>query len=178
MARAVGVLMAVGISLKYGTTCDIEDRVEMMRTCAGQAAPPMHALHTCVSIIATARDSRKLTLAGQALSVDGCTDDHNVVHDRKTALAADEASLLVPYSAICEDGSLVHGHPLLMKFLRIGQLFWREEIPRRLIDDFIRSVSEDVYYGVGGVEDAGVRREVYEVKLATGHTLALQFRIP
>lgn len=94
----------------------------MRKTCAGPWALPMHVLRALRQYLH--RDLEiaysQLTLTGETLPIDRCTDDHNVVHNRETAFASCPISLLVPDLAVGEHGRLVHRHSLLVKLLRIG----------------------------------------------------------
>jgi hypothetical protein len=77
----------------------------------------------------TWRGRQTLTLTRQAPSIDGCANDHNIIDDGETTFDTSPLSLLIPHSAVGQDGSLVHLNTLLVKCLGEGQFIFAEEFP-------------------------------------------------
>lgn len=86
--------------------------------------------------------------------------NHNIVTNCEAALAPDPLSLFVLDSAVCKYRRFVHHYSFLLKRPRIRELFLREEIPGRSIDDFIWRVTKYIDYRIRGIEESSVWREV------------------
>jgi hypothetical protein len=61
-----------------------------------------------------------LTLTRQASSIDGCTDNHNIIDDGETAFDTSPLSFLISHPAVGQDSSFVHLDTLLVKCLCEG----------------------------------------------------------
>jgi hypothetical protein len=71
----------------------------------------------------------ELTLALHASPVDTRADDHDIVHDRKTALAADPVALAILQATVGQDGGLVKTHASAVLGLGQRELLGVEELP-------------------------------------------------
>jgi len=95
----------------------------------------------------------RLTLRFASSLVNTGADDHDIVDNGETALAANPLSTLAEYITVGQYGCLVHDHLPLMELLGIWQLIFVEEVPGGPIDDLIWCVAENVDDRVGRVEN-------------------------
>jgi hypothetical protein len=70
-----------------------------------------------------------LTLAVHSIAIDGSAADHDIVHDREAALAADPITLAILDTAVRKHRGLVEPHATVMELLCDGDLVRVEEIP-------------------------------------------------
>jgi hypothetical protein len=71
----------------------------------------------------------ELTLALHANPVDTRADDHDIVHDRKAALASDPVALAVFQATVGQDSCLVKTHSAAVLGLGQRELVGMEELP-------------------------------------------------
>ena len=83
--------------------------------------------------------------------IDTRADDHNIVCDCETALAANPLAIPVLDPAVRKHGGFIHIDAFLVNMLRVRQLFRWEEVPYRFPDDFIWGITKDVDDRVGAV---------------------------
>lgn len=103
---------------------------------------------------------KALTLAAHAVSVDTGAADHDVVNNRKAALAANVVPLAVSDASVGQDGSLVKLHASTVLCFGEWNLSWVEPLPARPVDDLIGRVAQDVDDRVRRIENAGIFGEV------------------
>jgi hypothetical protein len=100
------------------------------------------------------------TLAAHSTSIDAGAAHHHVVDDREATLTANPLALAVLDLAIGEDSSFVELHTSTVELPRERNLIGVEKLPARPVDDFVRSVSENVDNRVGAIEDSRIVGEV------------------
>lgn len=113
-----------------------------------------------------------LTLALQPPAIHTCADNHDIVDYGEAALAAYIITLPILDTAVRQDGSFVHSNTSLVYFARIWQLFRREILPCRVVDDLVWRVSEYVDNRVGRVKDSGVESEVWKSNVSTTESMS------
>ena len=100
------------------------------------------------------------TLTAHSTSIDAGAAHHHVVDDREAALTTNPLALAVLDLAIGEDSGFVEFNASTVELPRERNLIGVEKLPARPVDDFVRSVSENVDNRVGAIEDSRIVGEV------------------
>lgn len=102
----------------------------------------------------------QLTFRFASSLVNTGANDHDIVDDGETALAANPLTVLAQDVAVSQHGCFVHDNLLLVELLSIGQFILVEEVPCGTVDDLIWCVAENVDDRVGRVEDVRLGGEI------------------
>lgn len=119
----------------------------------------MHALRR-VSESAACDLRVALTLRLEAAPVDTGTYDDDIVDDRHTHFAADPCAFAIPHAHVGQHSGPISVDALAVEFLGIGNLIFGKELPRRVVDNLIWGVAQDVDHRIRGIEDGRVVAEV------------------
>jgi len=76
--------------------------------------------------------------------IDADAHNHDIVHDSEAALAANPLAISIPQTTVGQNCSLIEGNTSFMESLGLRELRLMKEVPRGPVDDFIRSVTENV----------------------------------
>ena len=107
----------------------------------------------------SARLSR-LTFGFASSLVNTSANNHDIVDNGKTALAANPLASLAQHITVGQHGRFVHDDLPLMELLSIGQFIFVEEVPCGTVDNLIWCVAEDIDDRVGRVEDMRLGCEI------------------
>jgi hypothetical protein len=102
----------------------------------------------------------QLTFRFASSLVNTGANDHDIVDDGETALAANPLTVLAQDVAVSQHGCFVHDNLPLVELLSIGQFILVEEVPCGTVDDLIWCVAENVDDRVGRVEDVRLGGEI------------------
>lgn len=102
----------------------------------------------------------QLTFGFASSLVNTGANDHDIVDDGETALAANPLTVLAQDVAVSQHGCFVHDNLPLVELLSIGQFILVEEVPCGTVDDLIWCVAENVDDRVGRVEDVRLGGEI------------------
>jgi hypothetical protein len=102
----------------------------------------------------------QLTFGFASSLVNTGANNHDIVDNGETALAANPLASLAQYVAVGQHSRLVHDDLPLMKLLGIGQFILVEKVPCGMVNDFIWCVAKDVDDRVGRVEDMRLGCEI------------------
>jgi hypothetical protein len=102
----------------------------------------------------------RLTFGFASSFVNTSANNHDIVDNGKTALAANPLASLAQHITVGQHGRLVHDNLPLMEFLSIRQFIFVEEVPCGTVDNLIWCVAEDIDDRVGRVEDMRLGCEI------------------
>lgn len=101
-----------------------------------------------------------LTLTTHPRAINARANYHYIVDTRETTLAVDPRPVSVQEVTVGQNCSLIQLDPTAMKVFCAVHMGGMEELPAWLVNNLVRSMSENINYRIRGVEYTSLGRKI------------------